>query len=320
MLGYLLKRLLIAIPTLLAISAVIFFILALAPSNPLGDLATNPAVTPEVRENIRRSLGLDQPIPVRYLKWTVALFSGNLGYSFTSRLPVAELIAQRLPVTLWIIGIAYLLSVALALPLGMIAALRHNTWIDRTITTLAFMGFSTPPFFSGLVLIIVLSVRLGWLPFIYDNTLVVNDLSSLGQWLRQSIMPIATLVLFQTAMLLRFVRAAMLEEIPQNYVKTARAKGLGRWRIVTLHMLRNALIPVVTLVALDIPTIFTGALVTEQVFRVPGIGALLIESIYRSDTPVVMGIAFIYAVLVVGFNLVADLLYGVIDPRVRYGH
>jgi peptide/nickel transport system permease protein len=202
----------------------------------------------------------------------------------------------------------------------MIAALRHNTWIDRTITTLAFMGFSTPPFFSGLVLIIVLSVRLGWLPFIYDNTLVVNDLGSLGQWLRQSIMPIATLVLFQTAMLLRFVRAAMLEEIPQNYVKTARAKGLGRWRIVTLHMLRNALIPVVTLVALDIPTIFTGALVTEQVFRVPGIGALLIESIYRSDTPVVMGIAFVYAVLVVGFNLVADLLYGVIDPRVRYGH
>ena len=170
------------------------------------------------------------------------------------------------------------------------------------------------------MLIIVLSVRLGWLPFIYDNTLVVNDLDSLGQWLRQSIMPIATLVLFQTAVLLRFVRAAMLEEIPQNYVKTARAKGLGRGRIVVLHMLRNALIPVVTLVALDIPTVFTGALVTEQVFRVPGIGALLIEAIYRGDTPVVMGIAFIYAVLVVVFNLVADVLYGVVDPRVRYGH
>ncbi|TVP71878.1 MAG: ABC transporter permease [Leptolyngbya sp. LCM1.Bin17] len=320
MLGYVLKRLLIAVPTLLAISAVIFVVLALSPSNPLGDLATNPAITPEVRENIRHALGLDQPIHIRYVKWTLALFQGNLGYSFTSRLPVSQLIAQRLPTTLWIIGIAYGLSVALALPLGMAAALNRDTWIDRGITTLAFMGFSTPPFFSGLLLIIVFSVRLGWLPFIYDNTLVVKDLASFGQLLRQSIMPIATLVLFQTAVLLRFVRAAMLEEIPQNYVQTARAKGLNRWRIITLHMLRNALIPVVTLVALDIPTIFTGALVTEQVFRVPGIGALLIEAIYRGDTPVVMAVAFIYAVLVVVFNLVADVLYGVIDPRVRYGH
>jgi peptide/nickel transport system permease protein len=320
MFGYLLKRLLIAIPTLLAISAVIFFILALSPGNPLGDLATNPAITPEVRENIRRSLGLDQPIYIRYVKWTLALFTGNLGYSFTSRLPVSELIAQRLPTTLWIIGIAYFLSVSLAFPLGITAALRRDTWIDRSITTLAFMGFSTPTFFSGLLFIIIFSVRLGWLPFIYDNTLVVNNLASFGELLKQSVMPIAVLVLFQTAVLLRFIRAAMLEEIPQGYVKTARAKGLSRWRIVNLHMLRNALIPVVTLVALDIPTIFTGSLVTEQVFRVPGIGALLIDSIYRGDTPVVMAIAFIYAVLVVAFNLIADVLYGWIDPRVRYDH
>jgi len=319
MFGYLLKRVLIAIPTLLAISAVIFFILALAPGNPLGDLAANPAITPEVRENIRRSLGLDQPIHIRYVKWSLALMRGNLGYSFTSRLPVSELIAQRLPTTLWIIGIAYLLSVALAFPLGIVAALKRDTWVDRGITTLAFMGFSTPTFFSGLLLIIVFSVRLGWLPFIYDSTLQVADLGSFWQLVKQSVMPITVLVLFQTAVLLRFIRAAMLEEIPQGYVKTARAKGLSRWRIVNLHMLRNALIPVVTLVALDIPTIFTGSLVTEQVFRVPGIGALLIDSIYRGDTPVVMAIALIYAVLVVVFNLMADVLYGLIDPRVRYG-
>ena len=256
MFGYLLKRVLIAIPTLLAISAVIFFILALAPGNPLGDLAANPAITPEVRENIRRSLGLDQPIHIRYVKWSLALMRGNLGYSFTSRLPVSELIAQRLPTTLWIIGIAYLLSVALAFPLGIVAALKRDTWVDRGITTLAFMGFSTPTFFSGLLLIIVFSVRLGWLPFIYDSTLQVADLGSFWQLVKQSVMPITVLVLFQTAVLLRFIRAAMLEEIPQGYVKTARAKGLSRWRIVNLHMLRNALIPVVTLVALDIPTIF----------------------------------------------------------------
>lgn len=309
-----------AIPTLLAISAVIFLILALSPSNPLGDLATNPAITPEVRENIRRSLGLDQPIYLRYLKWTLALFSGNLGYSFTSRLPVSLLIAQRLPTTLWILGIAYLVSVALAFPLGIVAALKRDTWVDRGITTLAFMGFSTPTFFSGLLLIILFSVRLGWLPFIYDSTLQVINLQSFWQLIKQSIMPIAVLVLFQTAVLLRFIRAAMLEEIPQGYVKTARAKGLSRWRMINLHMLRNALIPVVTLVALDIPTLFTGSLVTEQVFRVPGIGALLIDSIYRGDTPVVMAIAFIYAVLVVIFNLLADLLYGLIDPRVHHGH
>jgi peptide/nickel transport system permease protein len=246
--------------------------------------------------------------------------SGNLGYSFTSRLPVSQLIAQRLPTTLWIIGIAYLLSVALAFPLGIIAALKRDTWVDRSITTLAFMGFSTPTFFSGLLLIIIFSVRLGWLPFIYDSTLRVEDVGSFWQFVKQSVMPITVLVLFQTAVLLRFIRAAMLEEIPQGYVKTARAKGLSRWRIVNLHMLRNALIPVVTLVALDIPTIFTGSLVTEQVFRVPGIGALLIDSIYRGDTPVVMAIAFIYAVLVVAFNLIADVLYGWIDPRVRYDH
>jgi len=319
MLGYLFKRLLIAIPTLLAISAVIFFILALSPGNPLGDLANNPSITPEVRENLRRSLGLDQPIYIRYVKWTLALFSGNLGYSFTSRLPVSELIAQRLPTTLGIIGVAYGLSLALAFPLGILAALKRDTWIDRGITTLAFMGFSTPTFFSGLLLIIIFSVRLGWLPFIYDSTLQVVNIASFWQWVKQSIMPVTVLVLFQTAVLLRFIRAAMLEEIPQGYVKTARAKGLSRWRIVNLHMLRNALIPVVTLVALDIPTVFTGSLVTEQVFRVPGMGALLIDSIYRGDTPVVMAIAFIYAVLVVVFNLMADLFYGLIDPRVRYG-
>lgn len=317
MLGYVIRRLFGAVPTLFAISAVIFLILALSPGNPLGDMATNPAVTPEVRENIRRALGLDQPIPIRYLKWMGAFFRGNMGYSFTSRIPVSELIAQRLPTTLGIIGLAYGISVSLAFPLGIVAALRRHTWLDRIISALAFTGFSIPTFFSGLLLILVFSVRLGWLPFIYDNLLVVRDLASAWQWIKQAIMPITVLVLFQTAVLLRFIRAAVLEEIPQGYVKTARAKGLSQWRVVTVHMLRNALVPVVTLVALDIPTIFTGSLVTEQVFRVPGIGALLIDSIYRGDTPVVMAIAFVYAVLVVAFNLLADLVYGLVDPRVR---
>ncbi|MGP1373498.1 MAG: ABC transporter permease [Almyronema sp.] len=315
---YLLQRLLIALPTLIAISLIIFTILAIAPSNPLGDLASNPAITAEVRENIRRTLGLDQPIHLRYVKWAWAFLQGNMGYSFTSRSPVSDLIRQRLPTTLWVLGSAYGLSVLLAFPLGVISAIKRHSLFDRLATTLAFMGFSLPTFFTGLLFIIVFSVQLGWFPFIYNSAIGLQDWSSFWALLRQSIMPICVLALFQTAVLMRFVRAAVLEELPQDYVQTAYAKGLSAFRVINLHVLRNALIPVVTLVALDVPTIFTGSLVTEQVFRVPGIGALLVESIYRGDTPVVMAIAFIYAILVVIFNLVADLLYGWLDPRVRY--
>jgi peptide/nickel transport system permease protein len=185
-------------------------------------------------------------------------------------------------------------------------------------TTFAFAGFSIPPFFTGLIFIILFSVQLGWLPFIYDSNLVVSDFGSLVAQVKQSIMPIAVLTLFQTAVLMRYIRAAVIEQLSLDYVRTAYAKGLSHWQVIIRHVLRNALIPVVTLIALDIPAVFTGALVTEQVFRVPGIGSLLIDSINRSDTPVVMAITFIYAILIVVFNLVADLLYGVLDPRIRY--
>ena len=315
---YLLKRLLIAIPTLIAISMVIYLVLALAPGDPLGELANSPSITAEVRENIRRSLGLDQPIYIRYVKWASAFLTGNMGYSFVNPVPVSALIWQRLPVTLWVVGIAYLFSVAIAFPLGLLSALKRYTWLDQLATTFAFAGFSIPPFFTGLIFIIIFSVQLGWLPFIYDSTLVVNNFSSFIAQVKQSIMPIAVLALFQTAVLMRYIRAAVIEQLSLDYVRTAYAKGLSGWNVILRHILRNALIPVVTLIALDIPTVFTGALVTEQVFRVPGIGSLLIDSITRSDTPVVMAITFIYAILIVIFNLLADILYGVLDPRIRY--
>lgn len=314
---YLLYRLLSSIPTLIAISVVIFAILALAPGDPMSEFASNPSITAEVRENIRRSLGLDQPLPVRYVKWAWAFLHGDMGYSFTSRSPVSDLIAQRLPTTLWIVGVAYVISLLLALPLGVLAALKHRSWLDRVVTTLTLMGFSLPTFVTGLLLIILFSVQLRWLPFIYNSTLEVTDWSSFWAQIKQSVLPITVLVIFQTAVLLRFMRSAMLDEINQNYVRTAHAKGLRDVAVVLKHILRNALIPVVTLIALDLPTLFTGSLITEQVFRVPGIGALLIESIYRNDTPVVMAIAFIYAILVIVFNFLVDLLYGVLDPRVQ---
>ena len=318
MLKYLLKRVLLAIPTLIAISIVIYLVLSLAPGDPLGELANSPSITPQVRENIRRALGLNQPIYIRYIKWATAFLSGNMGYSFVTPLPVSTLIWQRLPTTLWVVGSAYIFSTLVAFPLGILSALKRHTWIDQLVTTVAFAGFSIPPFFTGLLFILLFSVTLGWLPFIYDSTLAVNNLYSLWQQIRQSIMPIAVLTLFQTAVLMRYIRATVIEQLGLDYVRTAYAKGLSTWQVITRHVIRNALIPIVTLIALDVPTVFTGALVTEQVFRVPGIGSLLIDSINRNDTPVVMSITFIYAILIVLFNLIADLLYSALDPRIRY--
>jgi peptide/nickel transport system permease protein len=315
--NYIIKRLLISIPTLLAISLVIFLILALAPGDPLGEFASNPNITAEVRENIRKSLGLDQPIYLRYYKWITAFLKGDLGYSFTSRSPVTNLIFQRLPNTLIIVGLAYLISVLIAIPLGVISAIKRYSIIDNVSTAIALFGYSIPPFFTGLLLIIIFSIKLKWLPFIYDSNLQVNNLATFIAQIKQSIMPIIVLSLYQTAILMRFMRSAVMEELNLDYVRTAYSKGLNSQQVIINHLLRNALIPVVTLIALDIPAIFTGALVTEQVFRIPGIGALLIESIYRSDTPVIMAITMIYAILIVIFNLIADLSYAFLDPRVR---
>ncbi|MGL5032399.1 MAG: ABC transporter permease, partial [Microcystaceae cyanobacterium] len=235
MFSYLVKRILISGATLLGISLIIFTILTLAPGNPLGELATNPNITEAVRENLRRSLGLDQPLPIRYFKWLISLFRGDLGYSFTSRSPVIELIAQRLPTTLWVVGSAYFLSVAIALPLGIISALNRSQWLDQVITSVSLIGFSLPPFLTGLILIIIFSVQLKWFPFIYNSTLQVTDIGSLGLQIQQSILPIIVLSLYQGAILLRFVRSAVLEELPQDYIRTAYAKGLGNWGVIKNH-------------------------------------------------------------------------------------
>jgi peptide/nickel transport system permease protein len=315
---YLIRRLLLAIPTLLLISFVLFAILSLAPGDPLSQFAANPAVPPEVRENIRRSLGLDQPWPVRYVKWVIALAHGDWGFSFGSRMPVWDLLKLRIPSTLAVVGVAYVVSLVIAIPIGIISAVKQYSPFDHAATTFAFIGFSVPTFFTGLLLIIFFSVKLQWLPFIYDSTIQVHDLNSLGQQIKQSIMPIAVLALFQTATLARFTRASLLENLPQDYVRTARAKGVAEFSVINRHAVRNSLIPVVTLIALSAPTVFSGALITEQIFRVPGIGSLLITSIQNNDIPVIMAIVFTFSVLVVVFNLIADVAYGVLDPRIRY--
>lgn len=315
---YILRRLLISIPTLLAISAVLFAILALAPGDPMSQFALNPEVPPEVRERVKASLGLDQPLPIRYAKWIGGIVTGDFGFSFATRGPVTDLIVQRLPNTLLVLGVAYTISVLIAIPIGILSAVRRYSLFDYGATTIAFIGISVPTFFTGLLLIIIFAVKLKWFPFLYDSRVVVHDLDTLGQQLRQSIMPIAVLTLFNTAQLTRYVRSEMLENLPQDYVRTARAKGLHERPVIARHVLRNSLIPVVTLIALGIPTIFTGAIITEQIFAIPGIGHLLVKSIFSTDTPVVLAITFLFAALVVFFNLVADVLYAVLDPRIRY--
>jgi peptide/nickel transport system permease protein len=315
---YLIRRILIAIPTLLGISVVIYAVLALAPGDPLSQFAADPSVPPEVRENIRESLGLNDPWYVRYFKWLGALATGDWGFSFASKLPVIELIEQRMPQTMQVLGLAYLISILLAIPIGVLSAVKQYSLFDNIATTFAFIGFSVPTFFTGLVLILIFSVNLNWLPFIYNSTLEVNSWATFVEQVKQMIMPVTVLALFQTGTLTRFVRASMLENLPMDYTRTARAKGLTERAVIMRHVLRNSLIPVVTLIALGVPTIFTGAIVTEQIFRINGIGELLIKSIQNSDTPVVMAITFIFAILVVAFNLVADILYGILDPRIRY--
>jgi peptide/nickel transport system permease protein len=316
--SYILRRVLLAIPTLFATSFIIFAILSLAPGDPLSQFAANPNIPAEVRENIKATFGLDQHWTIRYLKWLWAMPQGDWGFSFASRIPVLDLIWQRIPQTLWVVGTSYVIAVLIAIPVGIISAVKQYSIFDQLATTFSFIGFSVPTFFTGLLLVLLFSVKLQWLPFIYDTNLQVTDLASFGRQLRQIAMPVAVLALFQSATIMRFMRSSMLDNLPQDYVRTARAKGLGEPQVVVRHVVSNSLIPVVTLIALGIPSIFAGAIVTEQIFRVNGLGELLIRSIQNSDTPVVMALTFIYAVLVVIFNLIADVLYGVFDPRIRY--
>ena len=318
MAAHLVRRLLIAIPSLLGISLILFLILALAPGDPFGELATNPNVPPEVRMALRAKFGLDDPIWQRYFRWIAAMFRGDWGFSFISRVDVDTLIWQRVPVTLAVIGASQVLALAIALPVGIYSAARPYSWFDRIASTLAFVGFSLPTFFTGLLLILLFSIKLDWLPFVFRADIPGSGWPWFVQHVKQSIMPVLVLGLFQGASWTRYVRSAVLDVIRLDYVTTARSKGLKERAVVMKHVVRNALIPVVTLVALTMPQVFGGAIVTEQIFRVPGIGSLLIDAILRNDTPVVMAVTFVFSCLVIAFNLIADLLYGWLDPRISF--
>jgi peptide/nickel transport system permease protein len=318
MASYLLRRLLIAIPSLLGISVILFTVLAMAPGDPFSEMATNPNVPPEVREALRASFGLNDPIMVRYLRWLTSMMQGDWGFSFASRINVDKLILQRVPTTLFVVGTSQILALLIALPVGIYAATRPYSVFDQIANTLAFVGFSLPTFFTGLLFILVFSVALDWFPFVYRSDIAATGWRWYWEMFRQAIMPIMVLGLFQAASYTRYVRSAVLDVIRLDYVTTARAKGLSERKVTLRHITRNALIPVVTLVALQMPAVFGGAIVTEQIFRIPGIGSLLIDAILANDTPVIMAVTFVFACLVVIFNLIADLLYGWLDPRISF--
>lgn len=334
MLTYTFRRLLFSIPTLLFISLVIYLLLDLAPGDPMANV---PLTVPlEVREQMREALGVGQPVYIAFPKWLYQFFVVEPAYfidqligtsfsegqarvtSWQSRAPVMDAVMERLPQTLWVVGIAYVVAILIALPIGIYSAYRQYSWFDNAGTFVTMVGFSVPPFFSGVLMIVIFSVQLGWFPSIYDTTHKVTDWASFKVQLNQMILPVMVLALQITSQLSRFMRASMLDNLNQDFVRTARAKGLGERAVLLVHVLRNSLIPVVTVIAIGVPAIFGGAIITEQVFKVNGIGQLLITAIYANDLPMVQTLTFIFAVLIVLFNLIADILYGILDPRIRY--
>ncbi|GAA3870864.1 ABC transporter permease [Celeribacter arenosi] len=334
MLNYTIRRLLLAIPTLLFISLVIFLLLDLAPGDPMSSI---PLTVPdEVKQRMREALGLGEPVYVRYFQWLKQFFivepqvawdhwfgtdfseGKQRVISFQNRAPVMDTVMERVPQTLWVVGLSYVFATLIAVPIGIYSAYKQYSWFDQIGTFISMIGFSIPTFFSGVLLIVVFSVILGWFPSIYDTTHRVTDWDSFVYQARQMAMPVFVLTLYNAAQVSRFMRASTLDNLNQDYVRTARAKGMSERVVVLLHVVRNSLIPVVTVIALGVPTIFGGAIITEQVFQVNGLGQLLIIAIYASDAPMVQTVTFIFAVLIVLFNLVADILYGVLDPRIRY--
>ena len=334
MLTYTIRRLVLAVPTLLFISLVIFLLLELAPGDPMAQVPLT--VPPDVKEKMREALGVGQPWYIAFPKWLYQfmvvepmvlidlVFGSNISegqlrvISWQTRSPVMEIVIQRIPQTLWVVGVAYVVAILIALPIGIYSAYKQYSVFDQAGTFVTMIGFSIPPFFSGVLVIVIFSVQLGWFPSIYDTTHVVRDWDSFVIQLKQMIMPVMVLALQITSQLSRFMRASMLDNLGQDYVRTARAKGLSERVVVMVHVLRNSLIPVVTVIALGVPAIFGGAIITEQVFKVNGIGQLLITAIQANDLPMVQTLTFIFAVLIVLFNLIADILYGILDPRIRY--
>ncbi|WP_423188640.1 ABC transporter permease [Alkalibacterium sp. f15] len=312
---YIGKRLLTAIPVLLMISIGAFIMMNLAPGDPT-DLYISPDATAGQIEATRRALGLDQPYPVQYIRWLGRALRGDLGIHYSTRYPVLPILLSRIGPTIVLMGATLLFSYLVAIPLGILSARKHGTWVDTLLTGGAFVGVSIPNFFLGLGLIYIFSVRLGWFPT--GGMSQLGEESSILSVVHHLVLPVSVLSAFYIANMTRYMRATMIKVYGENYIRTATAKGLTAQVILTKHGIRNALIPVITIIGTDLPRLVGGAIVTEQIFQWPGLGRLTIMAIQQREYPMLMAITMLSAVVVLFANLFVDIMYAVVDPRIKY--
>jgi peptide/nickel transport system permease protein len=315
--GYIVRRLLSAVPVLLIVSLCVFSLTHLLPGDPVEALlGEEVATTPEVEARLRQDLGLNDPLPVQYLNWLRDALTGDLGTSVQNKQKVVDALADRLPVTLQLALVAWAIGIAISVPLGIVAALNRNSWIDQFATVMALSGVAVPAFWMGLMFILVFAVWLNLLPpsgfvNIWDDPLAAA---------RHLVLPAVTLGVHQTGTLTRQTRSAMLEVLGQDYVRTARAKGLLEKRVILIHALRNAMLPILTVLGIQAGALVGGTVVVEQVFAIPGMGRLAVSAVFAQDIPVIQGVVLVAAAAVLLANLVTDVAYGLLDPRIRYGH
>lgn len=316
MTAYAARRLLQMIPLLFGISIVLFAVIQAAPGGPEGALLESGRfIDPAVIEAYRERLGVDQPVHVQYFRWLTAALTGDLGTSFSTTRPVAEMIFERLPATLELMGAAFLFAAVCAILLGVLSAVRQYSWFDHLGTGLSFVGIAMPVFWFALILQLVFGVWLGWLPIAGTETV---GASSLGDHLLHLVLPTIVLAFNYVAGWSRYLRSSLIGVLRSDYIRTARSKGLPERRVVGVHALRNALIPLLSIMALNLSSLFSGAVITETVFAWPGIGRMFVQAMFARDYPLLMGILMLGSLMVIVFNLVADLLYGALDPRIRY--
>jgi peptide/nickel transport system permease protein len=316
--GYILKRTLQAIPTLLGVSTLIFFLMHAAPGDPTS-IYIRPDIDPAVIEQMRKNLGLDQPVHVQYVKWLSSFARGDFGYSFSQKRPIIDIIKDTLPNTLLLSAIALVIIFVVGILIGTIQAVRQYSWVDNLATVVAFFFYSMPSFWFGLMLILLLSYKFQLLPASQMTSVNYEFLPASQQWvdrLKHLIMPATALGIGGAASVARYMRSGMLEQIRQDYVRTARAKGLSERVVIFKHAMRNALIPVITLLGLYLPFLVGGAVLIETIFAWPGMGRLIVQAIFQRDYPVVLAIAFVSAIMVILGSLLADILYSIVDPRV----
>ncbi len=315
MVGFLLRRVAVSFPLLLAISVVSFLILNAVPGGPLSAYENSPGITPADLQRLEHTLGLDQPLHVRYLSWFAHFITGDWGYSYATQQPVLQMIAERIPNTLYLMGTVYVVTLLIAVPIGVFTALRQYSAADHIVTGVSFAGLSMPTFWLGLLLIILFGLNLRLFP--------LGGMASAGAGfdvldrLHHLVLPVVTLSVVGVAHYSRYLRSSMLETLGLDFIRTARAKGMAERRVVLVHAFKNAALPIVTLAALDLPELFAGALVTEQIFGWPGMGRLFWDAATRADYPVLMGVLAVSASMIVFANLAADLIYAYVDPRIR---